>query len=388
MTSSQTILADKSLFQSFFMGGFECSCQRLRSGKRLDVMAATRHDQYAEADYKRLKEQGLYTARDGLRWHLIERTPGHYDFSSAIPMLRAARRTGIQIIWDLCHYGWPDDLDIFQPDFVRRFARFARACTHVLVNESDLLPVIVPINEISFWAWAGGDVAYLNPFAQGRGNELKEQLVRATIEAIEAIWSVNSHIRIAQVEPAINVIAAPDRPQDRSAAEAYRLAQYQTWDMLSGRQSPHLRGQEKYLDIIGVNYYSTNQWFINNGHKIPLHHRLYRPFRHILGEIYQRYDRPMFIAETGIEDEARPTWVRYISYEVQASLRAGVPVEGICLYPILNHPGWDNERHCCNGLWDYPDETGEREIYQPLAQELRRQKDMIEALVTSQKVKI
>jgi beta-glucosidase/6-phospho-beta-glucosidase/beta-galactosidase len=388
MTSSQTILADKTLFQSFFMGGFECSCQRLRSGKRLDVMAATQHDHYAEADYKRLKEQGLYTARDGLRWHLIERTPGYYDFSSAIPLLHAARKTGIQIIWDLCHYGWPDNLDIFRPDFVRRFACFARACTQVLVDESDILPVIVPINEISFWAWAGGDVAYLNPFAQGRGNELKEQLVRATIEAIEAIWSVNAHIRIAQVEPAINVIAAPDRPQDHPAAEAYRLAQYETWDMLSGRQSSHLGGREKYLDIIGVNYYPTNQWFSHNGYKIPPEHWLYRPFRHILGEIYQRYSRPVFIAETGIEDEARPAWLRYVSDEVQASLRAGVPVEGICLYPILNHPGWEDERHCCNGLWDYPDEMGEREIYQPLAQELRRQRALVDALVTSQAIKI
>jgi hypothetical protein len=58
-----------------------------------------------------------------------------------------------------------------------------------------------------------------------------------------------------------------------------------------------------------------------------------------------------------------------------------VPVEGICLYPILNHPGWDNDRHCCNGLWDYADETGEREIYQPLAQELRQQRTLVDSLL-------
>ncbi|MCU0544531.1 MAG: hypothetical protein MUE44_20570 [Oscillatoriaceae cyanobacterium Prado104] len=32
------------MFQSFFMGGFECSTHKLRSGKRLDVTAATGHE--------------------------------------------------------------------------------------------------------------------------------------------------------------------------------------------------------------------------------------------------------------------------------------------------------------------------------------------------------
>ncbi len=41
--------------------------------------------------------------------------------------------------------------------------------------------------------------------------------------------------------------------------------------------------------------------------------------------------------------------------------------------PIVNHPGWLDDRHCYNGLWDYPDDQGEREIYQPLAIELRKQ---------------
>jgi len=50
----------------------------------------------------------------------------------------------------------------------------------------------------------------------------------------------------------------------------------------------------------------------------------------------------------------------------------GVPVEGICLYPIVNHPGWDDERHCHNGLWCYPDESGSREMYEPLAAEIKK----------------
>ena len=77
-------------FKSFLMGGFECSTHRIRSGRRLDMIAATRHDQFAEKDYTRLLNLGMGTARDGLRWHLIETEPYKYDLSSLEAQARAA----------------------------------------------------------------------------------------------------------------------------------------------------------------------------------------------------------------------------------------------------------------------------------------------------------
>ncbi|HYE64096.1 MAG TPA: hypothetical protein VD966_00855 [Pyrinomonadaceae bacterium] len=370
---------ERPLFESFLMGGFECSTHRLRTGKRLDMIAATAHDKFAAADYLRLQEQGMRTARDGIRWHLIERTPGDYDFSSVLPMLRAARETGMQVIWDLCHYGWPDHLDIFKPDFVRHFAGLARAFTKMHASETDAVPFISPVNEISFFSWGAGQVGYLNPFAEGRGDELKAQLVRAAIEAIEAIWDVNPQARIVHTDPIINVVADPARPEDRAAAESYRLSQFAAWDMLSGRLSPQLGGQEKYLDIIGVNYYVHNQWILD-GPFIKRSNPQHRPLREMIREVYERYRRPVFMAETGIENKARRGWLRYVGREVRAAMKAGVPLEGLCLYPIVNHPGWDDERHCHNGLWDYPDELGNREIYRPLAQELQRQRRLVERM--------
>ena len=366
------------------MGGFECSTHRRRSdGARLDMIAATGHDKYAAADYSRLREVGIAVARDGLRWHLIEKAPGRYDFSSVLPVLRAARDARVEVIWDLCHYGWPDDLDIFSTEFVGRFARFARAFAEVLAGETERIPLVAPINEISFFSWAAGQVGYFYPFAQRRGRKLKAQLARAAIAGIEALRDVNPHSRIILPEPAINVIAEPGRTHQRTQAESYRLSQYEAWDMLAGRIRPELGGDEKYLDVLGLNYYSTNQWFYPSGRKIPRGHPLYRPFRSILREIYERYRRPMFVAETGIEDDARPDWLRYIGREVRAAIKGGTPVEGVCLYPINNHPGWDDDRHCHNGLWDYANEEGEREIYSPLAQELRRQTRLIEQALRS-----
>ena len=182
------------------------------------------------------------------------------------------------------------------------------------------------------------------------------------------------------IDPVINIIANPDKPEDRELAEGYRLSQYQAWDMLAGRFRPDLGGQEKYLDIIGVNYYDRNQW-IHNEEPMKYTHPLYRPFSEILQEVFDRYGRPLFVAETGTEDDFRPVWFNYVCTEVAAALKAGVPIEGVCLYAIVNHPGWDDDRHCYNGLWDYCNELGDREIYQPLADELQFQRQQIEPLL-------
>ena len=137
------------LFKSFFLGGFECSTHRLRTGKRLDVVRSTRHDELAGRDYRLLQQYGIRTARDGFRWHLIEQSPGRYDFSSVTGMLRASRDTGMQVIWDLWHYGWPDDIDIFSASFIDRFTAFAREAA-ARISEYDDAPMVSPVNEIRF----------------------------------------------------------------------------------------------------------------------------------------------------------------------------------------------------------------------------------------------
>ena len=89
--------------------------------------------------------------------------------------------------------------------------------------------------------------------------------------------------------------------------------------------------------------------------------------------MHSRYRRPIFIAETSIEGDRRPLWLHYVADEVMAAIRAGTPVEGICLYPVLSHPGWENDRMCPNGLLEMEAKAGCRAVHGPLALELRRQ---------------
>ena len=359
------------LFRSFLQGGFECSSHRRRDGRRLDVIAAIGHDRHALEDYRQLAGLGMETLRDGFRWHLIEQSPGRYDWSSALPMVRAAREAGVQIIWDLLHYGWPDHIDIWRPGFVSQFARFVGAAARMIRSESDAVPFYAPINEISFLSWAGGDVGYLNPFGSGRGFELKTQLVRAAIAAMEAILEVDARARFVHCDPAIHIVADPFRPQDQDAASGHHNAQFQAWDMLAGRLWPQLGGDPRYLDVIGVNYYANNQW-IHGGPHLHIGDPLYKPFSAILADVRNRYGRPLFVAETGTEGEGRHAWLTYMLAEVNLALAAGVPVEGICLYPVANHPGWDDDRACQNGLLGDVSISGRREVHMPLMEVLQR----------------
>ena len=393
-TDDSRVPAESTAFRSFWMGGFECSTHRLPrrkamrdfAGVRLDLIAATRHDEFALQDYGRLQSAGIRTARDGVRWYLIEKSRYRYDFSSLLPMLHAARETKTQVIWDLFHYGWPDGINIWGAAFVERFARFARATAEVILEETGAPMYVVPVNEISFVAWGGGDAGFLNPWAKGRGPELKAQLVRAAIAAIEAVREVDPSARICHAEPIIHIAVDPDHPEEAAAAEGYRQSQFQALDMIGGRMCPELGGRPEYLDLIGVNYYSNNQWIHQDPDTPPSRrrkdvllfpsHPLHRPVREMLREVYDRYRRPLFIAETGIEGDSRPSWLRYIGQEARVAAAAGVELEGLCLYPIVDYPGWGDNRHCYAGLWDYADDEGRREIYEPLAGELTHQQQL------------
>ena len=215
------------LFKSFYMGGFECATHRRRDCTQLDVIRHTRHDARAFEDYSLLQESGVRTIRDGLRWHLIEKTPGTYDWSSFVPMLEASLAAGTQVIWDLCHWGVPDGLDIFSDDFVTRFAAFSGAAAEVIRARSSAVPFYCAVNEISFWAWVGGDVETFHPHRTGSGDALKKQLVKASLAAMRAVRAIDSRARFVQAEPIINIV--PDAEVNEpaavvDAAQAYRVA--------------------------------------------------------------------------------------------------------------------------------------------------------------------
>ena len=360
------------LFDSFFMAGFECSSHRRKDGVRLDLIRATAHDKFALKDYRACAALDLRTIRDGLRWHLIETAPGVYDWSSWLPMVEAAREAGVRIIWDVFHYGSPDFIDQRSPDFIPAYARFAAEAVRRMREATGEAPMVCPINEISFFTWAV-ETGYFPPAGTKKGGWFKRQLVRAALAGVDAMREAEPETRFVWAEPLIHVAPRDHSRAEKKRANDYRLAQFEAYDLLMGRIEPELGGRPDAIDLIGLNYYPHNQWYFH-GPTIPMGHHEYRPLADMLEEADARFGKPIYIAETGAEGSGRPAWLHYVCDEVRDALARGVPVEGICLYPVTAYAGWDNSRHAEVGLFSTPHSDGERRLCMPLVEEMERQR--------------
>ena len=359
-------------FASFFQAGFECSSHRRRDGVRLDLIRATGHDKAVLSDYRLCAQLGLRTIRDGLRWHLIEKAPGRYDWSSWLPALAAAEEAGLQVIWDLFHYGSPDHVDQGGQDFAQRFTDFALAALDVQQGVSPGPPLVCPLNEINFLSWAVDD-GYFPRVGPKRRGWFKRQLVQAAIMAARAIKRQWPQSVIVWAEPLIHIAPHDRRPATVRAAARNLQGMYEAYDWIMGLAEPELGGDPSFADVVGLNFYPHNQWYYQ-GPTIPMGHHEYRPLADMLAEMSERYGKPLFLSETGAEGSGRPAWLHYVCDEVREAQRRGVGIEGICLYPVTAYPGWDNSRHCDVGLFSAPRPDGGRDIFQPVFEELQRQR--------------
>jgi beta-glucosidase/6-phospho-beta-glucosidase/beta-galactosidase len=374
-------------FNSFWWAGYECTDQLNCFGNRVDFLPLTGHLQLLDADYTDLTKFRIGTVREGIRWAHIEKTPYHYDWSTVKTMLDAGQRHGIQQVWDMCHFGFPDDLTPLHPMFARRFAALCRAFVDFYRSERPDGPLIVtPINEVSFLSWAGGEVRATSPYGVRLGWEVKYALMRAYIEGVAALREADPSIRILTTEPLVNIVPPPHpTPEQKREAHQHHEWQYQATDMLCGRVSPELGGRAEYLDIMGFNFYYDNQWEVGSARRLgwndPQPDPRLRPLRDLLKEAYRRYDRPVAITETSHPGIDRPLWLNMIGRECAAALQQGIPLLGVCLYPIIDRPDWDfldNWHH--SGLWDatlHPDGPPQRVLHQPSAEALRAAQAMV-----------
>jgi beta-glucosidase/6-phospho-beta-glucosidase/beta-galactosidase len=361
-------------FDSFFMAGFECSSHRRRDGVRLDLIRATAHDRHALQDYRSCRELGFGTLRDGLRWHLIEKSPGNYDWSSWLPMLESAEEAGVQIIWDLFHYGSPDCIDQAAPDFPERFTQFALAAVEVQQSITGRPPTLCPLNEINFLSWAVDDGYFPHVGPEQRG-WFKHQLVRTSIMASKAIKQRWPDSTIVWAEPLIHIAPHDLRRSTVRGANENLQGMYEAYDWIVGRTKPELGGDPSLVDVVGWNFYPHNQWYWQ-GPTIPMGHHEYRPLADMLVEMADRYQKPIFLSETGAEGSGKPSWLHYVCSEVREAMRRGADFRGICWYPITAYPGWDNSRHAETGLFSSVVADGTRHVDQPLLLEFERQRQL------------
>jgi len=346
------------------MGGFEGADHVNSRGVPLHMNSSNGHAALFAQDYAAMARLGLRTVRESIGWRVGTDAGGALDVARLHALSDAAQQHGLQVIWTLHHYGLPPGVDFFAADFAARFADFCDQVARALYGRSDRPPLYQPVNEISFLSWAVGHSNLVHPYqgeSTARGYELKCRLAQAALRGCDALWATQPQARMVHTDPLIHVVpdahaASAEQAQQWAAeAEALTQAQFEAWDMLCGRREPGLGGAPRYLDVLGINYYHGNQWCH------PSNHRLYwhtgdarrRSLEDLLETAWERYGRPMFIAETGHVGAGRAGWLDDVASSVQRAMARGVPLQGICLYPVLDRPDWEDPAHWHHsGLWE------------------------------------
>lgn len=354
------------LFKSFFMGGYECADMINCSNKRVDLLTLTGHDKQVDEDYALLSTNGIYTVREGIRWSVVETKPYQYDFSEVENRILAAQRSGIQQLWDICHFGFPDDLIPSDPQFTDRLVGVCKAFTefyHLCTNDP---LIITPINEISFLSYISGHVGATVPFLKNSGGLIKHHLCKAAITAIAAIKSIDPAAKILMVEPLIRI--HPLEGQSLPIHMEHHIeGQFEAMDMITGRLFPELGGQPDYMDLAGFNYYYNNQWYADGRDVCWKTQKELRDFPGLLKAAADRYGKPVVLSETGHfagrykYDDERALWIQHITEECIKAMKIGVDLRGICIYPVLDRPDWDYpKKYIPCGIWGYNQKTKQR----------------------------
>jgi UDP-galactopyranose mutase len=177
---------------------------------------------------------------------------------------------------------------------------------------------------------------------------------------MNAIWEIDPTVRFIHVDPILYRTAREHvNEKAHGYSEQFREIPYQAWDMISGKLHPELGGDPKYLDIIGANYYYTNQeWVEEHEDKftfrpIEWYSKDRIPLEVLLIDIKYRYNRPIVLTETASFGTDRNEWWDRVLNEIDRGLKVGIPIKGVCAYPIIDWPDWFNDQFTNSGLWDF-----------------------------------
>lgn len=367
------------IFPTFFISGFECSTFLWKDKQRRNLIEETQHHIQAEQDYDLLRSLGIAVSREGIPWPMVDKK-GIYDFTCIDPMIDAMKRSCILPIWDLCHYGYPDDLDPFSDEFTIRFAAYCKAAAEYVIPRLNGPYFFTPINEITFFSFCGGEWGWVAPYKNTREDRfrLRFNLCKAAIAGVKAIREVEPKARMIHIDPLVQVVAPRDRPDQQQAAynETY-VDTFLAWDIIYGKKHPELGGSPEILDIVGANNYSFGQMeYREHGPHAALtpdDDRI-KSLCDLLHYVWDRYKCPMIIGETSGMKDGRTAWLNDIMDEALAAVDMGMDLHGICLFPAVDMPDWHTGEWLHNGICDL-ERTGDelkRSPHQPYIEALRK----------------
>jgi beta-glucosidase/6-phospho-beta-glucosidase/beta-galactosidase len=333
----------------------------------IDEYHWTRHDKHWREDFQRVsKELGCRWLRYSLCWHLIESSPGVYDWTWADERINYARELGINLILDLVHFGVPTWLpdafgDIEFPVALERFSReFGRRYSGVVRS-------VCPINEPLITALFSGDVGLWPPHGRGLQSYMNvlSRVSQGLCRSVRALRETMSSVEIVLCDALEFAFAEPNcESWIREDLVMRNGRRHVVLDLVTGRidQEHKLRPWLRQhgfsepdlnwflrnaveIDVLGIDYYAHSEMEL---YPCGDHHRqrvpatlagLYKTVR----DYWERYRLPMMITETNGygDDTKRREWLQFTVNDVRRLRAEGVPVIGYTWWPLTDHLDWD-----------------------------------------------
>lgn len=341
-----------------------------RPGERpLDEYELMQHYRAWEQDLELSAEAGATMIRWGIPWYRICPTPNTWDWSWLDQVVDKMESVGLDLIADLVHYGTPLWLEneFANPDYPARVAEYG---ARVAERYRGRIRHYTPANEPLLNAMYCGEFGHWPPYLtgdQGFGTVLRG-LTRGIVETQAAIAEVALDADFVHVEASFRFAGAT--ASHAEVHEHLRNRAYVVQDLVMGRidgahpMAAYLsrngfsdndlewaRTNTAQPDVVGVNYYPQHSTEIfedgvslggGPGELRPRLNAGTEGLRDVLLTFSQRYDKPVFLTETGFTGtvEERIDWMNASVQTVHEMRDEGVPIMGYTWWCTTDMVEW------------------------------------------------
>jgi len=318
-----------------------------------------------------VEELGCNSMRITVEWSRIEPREGFFDTKAIAhyrKILRDLRRRNISVVVGLWHWSVPmwfeEKYGIHHkkcPDLFLRFVKFVRD------NLGDLIDMVVVFNEPLVYVATSYLIGSRPPFYKNywRGWRVLQNLARMH-KLTYVLWKE----KYVKTLVGSTYLWNYDTGRDNSLAQK---------SILYGKyflQNVYLiKSLRKCSDYIGVNYYTSNSFFLGrsagrfgwhgtNNWQSPT---LWKSFPRGLYKVLLRvakFGKPIFILENGkptnpgIDDVNRQKFLKESIHYMQKAMSKGIDVRGYFYYSLVDSYEWDSGYDFKFGLVEVDRPTG------------------------------
>jgi beta-glucosidase/6-phospho-beta-glucosidase/beta-galactosidase/glycosyltransferase involved in cell wall biosynthesis len=349
--------------QQFIWGaGMECS---FLPHMNVDQFEWTQHNQFWKEDFRRAREEaGITNLRYAFPWHVLEPTPGKFDWSYADERMAELQKLGINVMLDVMHFGTPTWLKqaVGDPEFPEALERFAEA---MVTRYRSQVKIWCPFNEPLVSALFSGDLGFWPPYhRKWRGYmPVLSRIVQGVSRGIKAIRRAMPEATVLLCDASENFKTRVDHLQPE--VRRRNLRRFIVMDLLTGRvDRDHplhawlhsygmseldlqwFRTNPQQPDILGLDYYPHSDWQLDVvGNGVVKQRRADNPvgLYGVSVAYYNRYNIPLMLTETSIEGKPinREIWLDRTLDEIQQLREEGIPMLGFIWWPLLDQLDWD-----------------------------------------------